>query len=184
MRISLLTINIRKFDIDKIEKQLNIVNKSAQNTFRLLDDILMWVRANSGKIPFEPKSLDFGTICIGVIESLQLTTNNKNITIDNLATDEITIFADENMLNAVLRNLISNAIKFTYRSGIINIYAKKSHEIVEITISDNGIGIEPEIKNKLFDISEKITTDGTANEKGTGLGLLLCKEFVEKHKPK
>jgi len=182
--LDLLTQNIRKYDIDKIEKQINIVNSSAKNTFKLLEDILLWVRANSGKIPFEPQKLNFGTICNEVVENLKLTANTKNITINHFATDEINIFADINMLNTVLRNLVSNSIKFTNKSGRIDIYAEKNHKIVTITISDNGIGIELDTLNKLFDISQKTTTDGTEKEKGTGLGLLLCKEFVEKHSGK
>ncbi len=180
----MLTRNIRKYDIDKIEKQINIVNNSAKTTFNLLEDILMWVRANSGKIPYEPQKLNFGIICTEVIENLNLTANTKDITINHFITDEINIFADKNMLNTVLRNLVSNSIKFTNKSGRIDIYAETNHKIVTITISDNGIGVEPDTINNLFDISQKITTAGTENEKGTGLGLLLCNEFVEKHNGK
>jgi signal transduction histidine kinase len=182
--LSLLTKNIHKYDIEKIEKQLNIINNSAQNTFKLLEDILMWVRANSGKIPFEPQNLSIGTICNEVIENLKLTANAKNITINHLATDEITVFADKNMLNTVLRNLVSNSIKFTNKNGRIDICAEKTNINVIITVSDNGIGIEPDTLNKLFNISQKISTVGTESEKGTGLGLALCKEFVEKHSGK
>jgi len=179
--LDLLTKNIRKYDIDKIEKQINIVNSSAKNTFRLLEDILLWVRANSGKIPFEPQKLNFATICNEVIENLKLTANTKDITIKQFATDEIYIFADINMLNTVLRNIVSNSIKFTNKGGRIDIYAEKNHLNGIITISDNGVGIEPDKINKLFDISQINSRNGTENEKGTGLGLLLCKEFVEKH---
>ncbi len=182
--LHLLTENIRKYDIDKIEKQLNIINNSAQNTFNLLEDILMWVRANSGKIPYEPQNINFATICNEVIVNLKLTANTKNITINHFATDNIRIFADKNMINTILRNLVSNSIKFTNKNGQIDIYAETNHTNVIITVSDNGIGIETDTLNKLFDISQKISTDGTENEKGTGLGLLLCKEFVEKHNGK
>jgi signal transduction histidine kinase len=85
------------------------------------------------------------------------------------------------MLKTVLRNLVSNAIKFTNPGGRIDIHAEKSAENITISVSDNGIGIEPEIVNSLFDISETHTTKGTENESGTGLGLFLCKEFIEKH---
>lgn len=85
------------------------------------------------------------------------------------------------MLNTVLRNLIANAVKFTNAGGLINIHAEQDNSKVTISVSDNGIGIKPDTLNKLFNISQKITTKGTANETGTGLGLLLCKEFVEKH---
>ena len=179
--LKLLTKNIRKYDIDKIEKHINIVNNSAQNTFRLLEDILLWVRANSGKIPYEPQKLNLASICDEVIGYLRLTANAKDITINYFSEDDINVFADNNMLNTVLRNLVSNSIKFTNKNGRIDIYAEIIQSNITITVSDNGIGIEPEILNKLFDISHKITKSGTANETGTGLGLLLCKEFVEKH---
>jgi len=182
--LNLLSKNIRKYNIDKIENQINIVNNSAKTTFSLLENILMWVRANSGKIPYEPQKLNFETICNEVLEDLKLTASTKAIKIKYFSASEIYIFADKNMLNTVLRNLVSNSIKFTNRNGQITIYAEKSNTNVILTVSDNGIGIEPETLNKLFEISQKITTEGTENEKGTGLGLLLCKEFVEKHSGK
>jgi len=179
--LDLLLKNIRKYDIDKIENQLQIVKNSAKNTFNLLEAILLWVRANSGKIPYEPQKLNFGTICNEVVENLKLSANTKNITINHFATAEIYIFADINMLNTVLRNLVSNSIKFTNKNGRIDIYAETNNVNAIITISDNGIGIEPNKLNKLLDSSQKITTQGTEKETGTGLGLLLCKEFVKKH---
>ena len=141
----------------------------------------MWVRANSGKISFEPQKLNFGTICTEVIENMRETANTKNITINQFLADEIIIFADKNMLNTVLRNLVSNSIKFTNKNGRIDIYAEANHTNAIIIVSDNGIGIEPDTKNKLFDISQILSTEGTENEKGTGLGLILCKDFVGKH---
>jgi PAS domain S-box-containing protein len=179
--LGLLEKNIRKYDVDKIEKQISIVNQSAKNTFNLLDDILIWVKANSGKIPYEPQKLNFEAICREIVENLGLTASNKDITINYSSSDIVTIFADKNMVNTILRNLVSNSIKYTNMGGNINIYAEKSDSNAIITVSDNGVGIDPDNLNKLFEISQKVTTDGTANEKGTGLGLLLCKEFVEKH---
>jgi PAS domain S-box-containing protein len=178
--LDLLKSNIRIYDIEKVEQHINIINNSAQNTFKLLEDILFWVLANSGKIPFEPQKLNFTTVCAEVIENLKLNATNKNITINVFALD-VHILADKNMLNTILRNLISNAIKFTKNGGQIDINAETNHTYVTITVSDNGTGIKPEILPKLFDISCKLTTMGTENEKGTGLGLLLCKEFAEKH---
>ena len=179
--LDLLSQNIREYDIDEIEEQINIVNNSAIKAFRLLEDILLWVSANSGKIPFEPQKLNLATICNEVIENVKLTANTKNILINYFTAEEIIIFADKNILDTILRNLISNAIKFTNNGGKIDIYAEINHKIVTITVSDNGIGITQKLKNKLFDISQTQTTKGTEGESGTGLGLLLCKEFVEKH---
>ena len=177
--LSILNDNIRDYDIDKIEKLINLINHSAQNTFNLLEDILIWVRANSDEMPYEPENLNFTLICKEIIENLKLTATAKRITINYLSTDEINIFADKNMLNTVLRNIISNSIKFTNKNGRIDIFTETNHTNLIITVSDNGIGIEPNTLNKLFDISQKISTNGTENEKGTGFGLLLCKEFVE-----
>jgi PAS domain S-box-containing protein len=179
--LDLLKSNIRQYDIDKIENFINIISNSAKTTFNLLENILFWVRANSGKIPYEPQKLNFGTICTEIIENLRLTANAKDITINYFTADEVNLFADENMLKTVLRNLVSNAIKFTNKNGRIDIYSEINNANMIITVSDNGLGIEPDTLIKLFDISHKISTDGTANEKGTGLGLILCKEFVEKH---
>lgn len=179
--LALLTNNIREYSIDQIESQIHLVNISAQKTYNLLEDTLLWVKANSGKILYNPQKINFKTVCDEVIEILRLTANTKDITINHFVTDGFSTFADKNMLKTVLRNLVSNSIKFTHKNGRIDIYAEANHNIVTITVSDNGTGIHPDTLTKLFDISQKITTVGTANEKGTGLGLLLCKEFVEKH---
>jgi PAS domain S-box-containing protein len=179
--LQLLTKNIRKYDINKIEMQINTAYNSALRVFNLLEDLLSWTRSQSGKLTFEPLELNFSTICNDVVEILKPNADTKNITINQMMVKEINVLADVNMLNTILRNLISNAIKFTNSDGRIDIYAEKNHKNVTITVSDNGIGIETEAIKKMFDVSQFYSTTGTANEKGTGLGLLLCKEFVEKH---
>lgn len=179
--LELLNENIHEYDIDTIEEQLQIVNNSAKNVFNLLDAILMWASSQSGKIKYEPQNLSFADISKEVVESLKLNANSKNITITHFVADDISVFADSFMLKTVLRNLISNAIKFTNTNGRIDIFAEQTDSFLQISVSDNGIGIAPENVSKLFDISQKHTTTGTANESGTGLGLLLCKDFVEKH---
>jgi len=177
----LLTENIRKLHIDEIEDIANNINKTAQNTYKLLEDTLMWARTQSGKIPFEPQKLNFADICKNILEIVKPNADAKNITTNYFSVDEINIFADNDMLKAVLRNLISNAIKFTNTGGQIDIYTEKNQRDVTITISDTGIGITPDNLKKLFDISQIHTTTGTDEETGSGLGLVLCKEFIEKH---
>ena len=179
--LDLLMKNLHKYDISEIEKFINIINNSGKNTFRLLEDLLVWVRANSGKIPYEPQELNLATICNEVIENLNLSASTKNITINYFSGHEMSVFADKNMLNTILRNLVSNSIKFTHNGGHINVFAEQDQSNITITVSDNGVGVHPNTLIKLFDISEIVTTEGTKKEKGTGLGLLLCKEFVEKH---
>jgi signal transduction histidine kinase len=128
--------------------------------------------------------LSFADICKDTTEILKLNADIKHVTIDYSTTDHINVFADEDMLKTVLRNLVSNAIKFTNNGGAINVNATQTDSNVIISVSDNGIGIPPENLAKLFSISEVLTTNGTAKETGTGLGLLLCKEFVDKHQGK
>jgi len=200
--LDLLSENIREYDIDKIEKQIAIINSSAQNTYFLMEDILLWARSKSGKIPFEPKELNLNTICKDIIEILTPNASTKSITINHNVPDDVVAFADADMLKTILRNLISNAIKFTQRGGVVDIAINRyngqpsglSQTNVEtkckdckyncsqiISVADNGIGIAPELKDKLFDVMQAYSTKGTTNEVGTGLGLSLCKEFVEKH---
>jgi signal transduction histidine kinase len=142
---------------------------------------LLWARDEQGKIPFEPAELRFADICESVLKTLTPNAILKNIRIDYSSVSDMKIFADSNMLKTIMRNLVSNAIKFTNNDGIINISAENKSDRIKISVSDNGVGIPSENLSKLFNISEVLQTDGTANEKGTGLGLLLCKEFVEKH---
>jgi signal transduction histidine kinase len=141
----------------------------------------LWARTQQGKIPFKPQILSFRNICMDILEILKPNADAKNITINYNSADEINIFADIDMLKTVLRNLVLNAIKFTNKNGAININATQTHSNATISVSDNGIGIAPDNLTKLFDIAQVLTTKGTAEETGTGLGLLLCKEFVEKH---
>jgi signal transduction histidine kinase len=177
----LLKQNIRKLDIDEIEIFVNYINSSAQNTYNLLDNILIWGRSVADRIPFAPQKLSLTDIFNDVIEILNVNAFAKNITINYSAADEITIFADINMLKTVMRNLVSNAIKFSNKNGAICISTEQTRSTITISVSDNGIGIDPEVIKKLFDISQIHTTPGTADEEGTGLGLLICKGFVEKH---
>lgn len=179
--LNLLEKNVQNYDIEKTKKFLNLINSSAKNTFKLLEDILIWGRSNSGKLPFKQEKLSLSDSCREVIENFELTTKNKNCSINYFSKEEILVFADNNMLHTILRNLISNAIKFTNENGKISVNAAHDNSTATITVSDNGVGISPDMLSELFDITEKISTEGTSGEKGTGLGLLLCKEFVEKH---
>jgi len=179
--LDMLTKNFRTYDIEKSEAMLGIINTSAQNTFSLLEDLLIWAQSQSGKISFEPKELKFSDICLQVVENVKQTADKKNITIHSSYGEEIVAYADADMLKIILRNLISNAIKFTNKGGRIDIGAKQRDSSLTISVADSGVGIAPQILVNLFDFSQTNTTKGTDNEGGTGFGLSLCKEFVEKH---
>lgn len=168
-------------EIDSIVKYADVINSSSQQTFRLLENLLDWARMQQDIVPFEPKAIILNSLINNEIESLKYNADQKNITLVNMASDEIIVTADENMLGTILRNLISNAIKFTPKDGKVNVEAKMNLNQVEISVSDTGIGIKKENIEKLFKIETSFSTRGTGNEKGSGLGLLLCKEFVEKH---
>lgn len=177
----LLKKNVRDYDIRQIENFIHHINVSARSTFNLLEDLLMWARSQSGKLSFKPQLLNFTEVCQDIVSDMKVSAETKNITINILVTEKIDVYADIDMLKTILRNLISNAIKFTNNGGHVDVFVRQLNSRITISISDNGIGIPQQSLNKLFDITQKHTTTGTANETGTGLGLLLCKEFVEKH---
>ncbi len=171
----------RYLDVESIVKYADSIHSSARQTFRLLENLLEWSRMNQGSIPFEPKSLLINYLIKNEIESLKFSADQKNIALVNSTATEIIIHADEEMITTVIRNLISNAIKFTPKNGSVYIEALRHEDVVEISVSDTGVGMNEETISKLFKIETNFTSRGTENEKGTGLGLLLCKEFVDRH---
>ncbi len=177
----LLAEHIQDYDRSEIQSILTEMMRSTKNTFNLLEDILTWTKAQSGRIPYNPKKVLLADIFENTIGVLKQNATAKNLTISNQFTESLTVFADIDMLRTILRNLLSNAIKFTNKGGEINIRTEETPAFVCISVSDNGIGIAPENLAKLFNMTEIFSTQGTAREKGTGLGLLLCQEFVEKH---
>lgn len=176
-----LTENIHELGPDEIKSSIDQINKSAQKTFTLLEDILFWAKSASGKVPFSPQKLIFENICTDATDVLNQIAVAKKITINFSFPEETTVFADKEMLKAIIRNLVSNAIKFTKRAGRINISSIQTDSEIIISVSDNGIGMTASDSKKLFDLSQMITTKGTAEEEGTGIGLLICKNLVEKH---
>ncbi len=173
--------NLHNLDKNQIESYVNTINTSAKNTFNLLDDLLTWEKALQGAIPFNPQKLNFRVLTRGVLENIKPFSDAKTITVTSHSDEKISVYADGYMLKTVLRNLISNAVKFTNTGGLVNILAEQDNSVLTISVIDNGVGMTKENIAKLFDIAQVITSPGTAKEKGTGLGLLICKEFVEKH---
>jgi two-component system, sensor histidine kinase and response regulator len=173
--------NMRTYDINKIEELVIYIRRSAKSAYNLLEDLLLWARAQSDMLPFDPEELDLKDILEIIVEIFDPVASNKNISVNYSLTEDIIVNADLNMLNTILRNLVSNAIKFSNNNGEINIKAERNSGHITITVSDNGVGIPSDVLPELFNISQNYTTPGTSGEKGTGLGLLLCKELVEKH---
>ncbi|MDZ7765985.1 MAG: transporter substrate-binding domain-containing protein [Melioribacteraceae bacterium] len=169
------------FDVAESEEYLGLINSSTKNTLILLDNLLNWAKSQTGTIIYKPEKTNLSAIINEILEVSKSVAKIKNISINYTQTDDVEVYADVNMLKTILRNLISNAIKYTHSNGEIAISAVQNQNNIEITVSDNGVGMSEETCNKLFEIDTNITTTGTANEKGSGLGLILCKEFVEKH---
>ncbi|MDM8540178.1 hybrid sensor histidine kinase/response regulator [Desulfococcaceae bacterium HSG9] len=174
-----------KFD-GQLNKQKRLdmlaeLHNGAKRTFNLLENTLCWARSQSGDIIYQPENLKLKAIVDDNIQLFSDFAHEKAIQLNFDIDEALSIYADKNMLTVVLRNLISNALKFTPQSGEVKVTAIAKKEFVEITVVDNGVGIATENRKKLFDPGNHFTTYGTQNEKGTGLGLLLCKEFVEKN---
>ncbi len=178
---SLLLEKHDKIDDKERAKIIKYVNSSAESAYKLLENLLAWSQAQSGKLKYSPETLDIKDLSIETIFSLEGQAREKGITIINETSGTAAVYADKNMLSMVLRNLISNAVKFTHKGGEVRINIQRCEEDILVSVLDTGVGISNETLTKLFSISENTSTLGTNNEKGTGLGLILCKEFVEKH---
>lgn len=166
---------------EQMSNFLNIINRSAKQGYRLLENLLEWSRMQTGMVAWKPEQVDLWDLVSEVVNLLRGSAETKKIHLEAKVDEDLSAFADPNMINAVVRNLVSNAIKFTPRGGEIIIESKQSKDFVEITVRDNGIGIKSDDMAKLFRIDEQLVQNGTENESGTGLGLILCKEFIDKH---
>lgn len=157
------------------------MKKSADKSHNLLHNLLQWSRSQTGRIEYNPQKLSLNEI-VGVNTNLlEASSQKKKINIVNDVPSETFVYADEDMLNTILRNLMTNALKFTNRGGEIKISSSDLNEFVEVTVADNGIGMEEDVRKNLFQLDNTYTSVGTQNESGTGLGLVLCKEFIEKN---
>ena len=182
----LLTENFDNLKISEQKQYIKYIHQGIDGTHNLLDNLLIWARTQSDTIEYEPNNENLFLLTVGIIKLLKQSADKKSLNLINQIKDDIIVFADKNMIETVLRNLISNAIKFTKKDGEIVLTSrlvtnKDKQDFVEISVKDTGIGISSEILSKLFVISENTSTKGTNNETGTGLGLILSKEFIEKH---
>lgn len=164
---------------EDVIKLANLINESAKSGRLLLENLLEWSRSQTGSLNYQPEELDVKKITEEIIELNENNATQKNILIKSKVKEGTMAFADQNMIKTILRNLISNGIKFTKRGGKIVLNAKKSDGVVTYSIADNGIGIKAGDIKKLFRIDINPNSIGNSQEKGTGLGLILCKEFIE-----
>ena len=179
----LLLENHNEIPINRREKIITSIADSSKKTFNLLENLLQWSRSESGRLTTNPISLDIREIIDSTINLLQENISGKSISIKKEFPENIEAFGDYNMISTVIRNILSNAIKFVHENGNIIVSSEKniSDNKVKIYISDDGVGIKKRVMEKLFDIDSNYTSKGTNNESGTGLGLKLCKEFITKN---
>lgn len=172
------TDSLSKEEIQHLAKDLD---KSLKNLFALLENLLEWSRSQTGRIEFTAAPFNINEVLEENKVLLSQQAQAKSILIKNNATDVLTVLAHRNSITTVVRNLVSNAIKFTMPEGTVTVDAVLQEEEVVVSVQDTGVGMPKQVLDKLFRIDAKHTTAGTAKEKGTGLGLILCKEFVEKN---
>jgi signal transduction histidine kinase len=177
----LLRDNIRIYSVEKSIEFLSSINSTAERTLVLLDNLLVWAKIQTRQIDFTPQRLKLKPVIQGIIDLLESSATIKNITLNYEQSEDIVIEADPNMFQTILRNLIQNAIKFTGSGGRVDISFISEEKHVAITVADNGIGMNEQTRNKLFRKNAHFTATGTAHERGSGLGLILCKEFVKTH---
>jgi signal transduction histidine kinase len=177
----LLLDDYNTFTHEERKQFIQQIKSSAENTYSLLQNLLSWASTQSGKAVIIKEKIDIAKLSQEAIILLKPIAKNKKISIDSQVNSKTTAYADKNMISTVLLNLVSNAVKFTPHKGKIEVRAIEKNNHLEIEIADTGIGISDENMKKLFKPDVKFHTPGTDKEKGTGLGLLLCKEFVEKN---
>lgn len=177
----LLLENVHKNDAATSDRYIKSINSSAQNTLSLLENLLSWAQSQTGQMKFMPDRIKLQPIIYEIVDFCNPIAKVKNILLNHNFVQDVEVYADQNMLMVILRNLISNAIKFSNVGGIISITSISFQNHIEISVSDNGVGMDEATRMKLFKLDSIYTSKGTANEEGTGLGLILCKEFVEKH---
>jgi signal transduction histidine kinase len=176
----ILSKEIETLEKDDIKSFANDLHKSSEKLFKLLENLLAWSRLQRGVMEYNPDNYQLAELIMGNIEIADFKAKDKNIELKYEIDFDIWIYCDYNMINTVLRNLISNSVKFTKSGGEISI-DKIIDENITIIVKDNGVGMSENAMKKIFQIDQHHSTLGTNNEQGTGLGLILCKELVEKN---
>lgn len=177
----LLEENLKKQDYSELESYIQMIHKSADRAVGLLLNLLDWARLHTGRMEYTPEIIEVCKLISNELEIAELTAEKKRIKLIGDLNKDCLVIGDTNMLSSVFRNLISNAIKFTPNGGEVSINISFGPQKVNFTVSDTGVGMDKAKLEKLFKIETNVSTLGTNQESGTGLGLLLCKEYLEKH---
>lgn len=172
------------FDLFKEEDKKNIISSIKQvseQTYKLLQNLLDWSKIQTGNMPFEPDVFPILPFIDDEFATLKKKAEKKSQTLDLVPSEEVYVFADDSMVSSTFRNIVNNAIKYSPKGAKIRVTVKSEEGFALVTVKDNGVGISNENLNKLFDVSQSVKTYGTEQEDGTGLGLILCREFISKN---
>ncbi|MBN1821992.1 MAG: hypothetical protein JXR31_14985 [Prolixibacteraceae bacterium] len=178
---TILKEHFESFSKEEIIEMIDDLHTSAQNMQILLENLLEWAKSQTNQLEVNPETYRLKPVFNETLSVCIQHANSKNIQIETKISDDISVWADKNLLSTVIRNLLSNAIKFSESNSKISAYAIPAGNKILVSIKDNGIGISENKMEKLFQVDSKVTSLGTAKERGTGLGLILCKEFVEQN---
>ncbi|MBR8537523.1 tetratricopeptide repeat-containing sensor histidine kinase [Carboxylicivirga sediminis] len=178
----MLTLNAESKNTKEVVEYSQIIHNSTKRLLGLVENLLQWSRTQLGTTEYKPTQLDISIQTHNIVSLLRLNAEEKDIVISPRIERNLVAWADENLYNTILRNLISNAIKFSRIGSVIYVAASAKNDMIEVSVADSGVGIRQENLEKLFMVDSTFSTKGTLNEKGTGLGLVLCKEFVEINK--
>jgi PAS domain S-box-containing protein len=179
--IELLRDDVSKNSIDNADKYLQIIHSAAKQTFELLENMLEWSKSRAGIIEFNPEVTDITLLVAESVSFFRSMESKKGIRLNFKCDNSCFVRVDRNMMEIVLRNLLTNAVKYSYHEGEVVITVHETNSDVTINIRDFGVGIEPARLKTMFDDDRKLSTPGTEMEKGSGLGLMICKEFINKH---
>jgi len=177
----LLKHSINEGDIEISKEYVRYLDQSSNQFVSMLQNLLQWARTQTGRIQYSPKWFNLQKISQDVMKQEQAKAYNKEIILESNIDDEIELFGDPDMIALVLRNLVNNALKFTNKGGVVQLSANRMDEWIEISVSDNGLGMSKKTVKKLMSEGDHLTTQGTSNEKGTGLGFSLCQDFVKRN---
>lgn len=179
----LLLERYQRYDEVKRLQIISNLNQSSKSAYRLLDNLFTWARSQSDSVKFSPENLELKDVVGEVFEDVASFAKRKEIALVNKVPDDVVVFGDKNMVKTFLRNLVANSLKFTHKQGAVEVsaFSASNNHNTKIVVSDTGVGMNENQISNLFRIEKHTATSGTDNELGTGLGLIICKEFVDKH---
>ncbi len=183
--ITISELTLKMYDaLEKSEilSYIQEIHSSSERVLHILEDLLQWSRSQTGRIHYKPEEIRLHRITTEVVAYMERNAKQKEIVLENNVAPELTAYADRYMVSTIIRNLLSNAVKFTYPGGKVTLHTEEKPTYVQVNVTDSGVGLDTDQMKKLFRIDGGLSTPGTKNEKGTGLGLILCKEFIEKNK--